>query len=663
MTEEMKALFTPYQIGKLSIKNRYAMGPMGATSLFDPNYAMTDRGIEYYVERAKGGFGLITTGVMIPDVNVDKPNLKVNAGPLYNPVKFRDSMVRLTDRIRAYDTKIFAQLSMGVGRNYPFMTAPSSVEVFNYPDMKSIEITKDQIKMKEEAVFEAAKLMKNCNMHGIEIHALHWGYLLDQFAMSITNHREDEYGGTLENRLRVCKELVEGIKSICGADFPVTMRLGLKSYIKSLNKASLTGEDEAGRTLEEGIRICKLLEEYGYDALSVDTGVYDSFYYACPPCYMPKGHALPLYAEAKKAVNIPILAGSRMGDPYICAKALKEGMADAFVLSRPALADPNLPKKVEVGTPEKIRPCIGCNMGCIGRHLDLGLPQTCAVNPRALHEIETKPKKAVVSKNIMVVGGGVAGMEAARTAAMCGHTVELYEKSDRLGGELIAAGAHSFKSEIYQLNDWYQLELKDLHVPVYKNVEVTADMVKERNPDAVIIAMGASPLMPKSIKGIDSSKAVSAVDVLEGHAKLGENVVVIGGGMVGCESAVDFAIEGKKVTLVEALDNVLSSEYVPIQHTMMLKDMMEQYNVDVKAAHKLIEINDEGAVVQPVYGGEAVTVKADTVVLAIGLKPNASLASDLRGCGIEVYEVGSVKKAGNIINSVHDAFEVAYNLE
>lgn len=662
MSEDLNMLLTPFNIGKLQIKNRFCMGPMGgAYGLFGGYHEWNDRAIEYYTERAKGGFGLIFTGVMSPDMKVEHFDPNQSQSPLYSPLHFRDAAARLAERCSAYDTKLFGQLTIGAGRNYPGQLAPSSVECFKYSQYKSIEITKEQIQGKVEQVAAAAGLLKSAGFSGIDVHALHWGYLLDQFALSITNHREDEYGGSLENRLRLCKELLDAVKGACGKDFPVTIRLSLKSYIKALNKASLHGEDEAGRTLEEGLQICKMLEEMGYDALSVDTGMYDSFYYACPPIYMPKGHALDLYAQAKKAVHIPILAGSRMGDPHVCAEALRKGQADAFVLARPALADPYLPRKIELGKAEKIRPCIGCNMGCIGRLLDQNLTQTCAVNPRALREIETQPHKSTEPKRIMIVGGGVAGMEAACTATRCGHQVELYEMSGQLGGELIAAGAHDFKPEIRELNAWYQGELADLEVPVHLNTQVTPELVREKKPDVVILAVGASPVMPKSIPGIDSDKAISGVDALLGKRKLGEKLAIVGGGQVGCETAVDFAQKGKKVVLVEALPHILSAEFVPTQQKMMLEDMLEDLKVEIRCGWKLVSITQEGAVVESSDGTQE-TISADDVVLSMGLKPNPSMAEALRGCGAAIYVIGSGKKNGNVMNAVHQAFEVTYHL-
>ena len=660
MSNKYQELFTPFKIGKVTIKNRFCTGPMGISGIQGSLQDWGPNVQEYYLERARGGFGLITTGVLFADTEIDPFDPKYSKAPLYNPAVFKKGAQHLVERIEAYGAKFFCQASMGLGRVAPGYKSPSPLPNYYMPDKITTALTHDEIKRKIDQVVRTAQLYKNSGVHGVEVHAVHWGYLLDQFVMTMTNHREDEYGGSFENRMRVLKEIVEGIRQTCG-DYPVVVRLGLKSYVKAFNKASLTGEEEAGRTLEEGIRICKELEKYGVDALSVDTGTYDSFYYACPPSYMPKGHALDLYAKAKEAVNIPIMAGSRMGDPDLCLKALQQGKADAFVLARPSLADPYFPRKTERGTPEKIRPCIGCNYGCISKANDLGEFPGCAVNPRALREIEYPEKKAAFPNDIIIVGGGVAGMEAARSAIMMGHKVKLYEKSDHLGGELLAAGNRPLKGEVSDLNEWYQRELKDLNAEIHLNTEMTAEKIIDAHPDVVFLAQGASSVMPRSIVGIDHEKSVSALDAMEGSKPVGDSVVVVGGGEIGCEVAMHFVLQGKKVSLVEAMPDVMSVEFVPRQCKQMLKDMMEYHNVPVYTGHKLVEINDSGALIES-SEGERKTLIADTVIMSIGMRPNPSLKEDLAGNGIDVYEIGSGKRQGNIYKAVHDAYEIVYNL-
>jgi 2-enoate reductase len=632
---------------------------MGGFTVYENNGAFNSNGYDYFIERARGGFGLIFSGALAPDMEVDPFFPQYSTSPAYSPNNFKRTALFLNERMSAYNAKMFTQVTMGFGRNYPGLHAPSELPVFWAPEMKTPELTKEQIKKKIDSMVQAAALMKDSGFAGVEVHAMHWGYLLDQFAMSLTNKRTDEYGGTLENRMRCAKEVVEGIKQVCGSDYPVTMRLALKSYVKGFNQASLSGDDEAGRTLEEGVKISKLLESYGYDALNVDAGIYDSFYYAAPPIYMPEGFMFDLAEEAKAAVDIPILTGGcRLVDPVLCEAAIEDGKTDAVVLARASLADPHLPKKVEMGRPDKIRPCIGCNQGCM-LPLLTGGDASCAVNPAASREGFYSISKSQQPKNVVVVGGGAAGMELARTAKIRGHNVSLYEKSGQLGGNLLTAGAHSYKNVILQLNSWYRQELKDLDVPVYLNTELDADAIKGKNPDIVVLSVGAVPVVP-NISGIDDPKVITGVDALVGKRSIGENTVIIGGGLVGCEIAIDYAKEGKKVTIVEALDSILSAgEPVPLPNLMMLNDLIAHYKVNVITGNRLESVNEKGVVIAPSNGGESQEIPADTVILAVGFKPVPSIASDLYESGIEVHEVGDGRKAGNIKTAICEAYEIA----
>ncbi|MBQ6123110.1 MAG: NAD(P)-binding protein, partial [Clostridia bacterium] len=437
----------PYRIGGVEIKNRFAVVPMTMGALtYDEQGGFSDNFIHYLELRAKGGFGLIIPGAATTDRSVDPyaalgPNVIENA-------HWQERAKVLTETIHNAGAKIFCQITMGLGRNYPGLPGPSENPVWRNPDMKSPALTVEQIHSKIADMIEAATVAQACGYDGVEIHAMHWGYLLDQMAMSFYNRREDEYGGSLENRLRCAREIVEGIHDKCGRDFPVGMRLGLKTYIRDYDKATLTGEGEVGRTLEEGVEISRLLEKYGYNYLNTDTGTYDSFYYACPPMYNPQGFMIPLAAAAKKAVSIPVMAGGRMQDYDLAAAAIEAGEIDAVGLGRPSLADPDYPNKVISGRVEDIRPCIGCNMGCFRRCVETGEPVSCAVNPQAARELVVGLKPGEGNKKVVVIGGGVAGMEAARTSALRGYAVTLFEKGDHLGGHIVEAGAHDFKKEI-----------------------------------------------------------------------------------------------------------------------------------------------------------------------------------------------------------------------
>ncbi len=648
----------PLQIGRLTIRNRFCMAPIGGGQHHLPGGGLKDETIQYLVERAKGGFGLIFTGAIAADGTVD-PYTGVGPTILQNPDAFKMTATELNERAGAYTTKIFAQITMGLGRNYLNLPAPSPVHVFRHPGEVSPELTRDQIKSKIESVVKASKIAKDSGFSGVEVHSIHWGYLLDQFALSMMNHRTDEYGGSLENRLRAAKEILEGIKQECGSDFPVSMRLGLKTFVKGFEQASLTGEEEIGRTLEEGIEIAKLLESYGYDCLNVDTGIYDSFYYACPPMYMPKGYLVELAAKAKEAVNIPILAGGRMNEADIAEKAIRDGKIDAVVLGRAALADPEYPNKVLTGHTEKIRPCIACNQGCITR-LQQGKQPTCAVNPAAMREVRYALRPCVQPKKVVVVGGGVAGMEAARTAAMRGHKVSLYEKNESLGGNLIPGGSHSFKKEVRELNAWYQNELKVLPVEIHTGEAVTADQLRNMDADVIIVAAGSVPVTPK-VPGIDDKKVIGCMEAFAHPEKVGQKVMVIGGGLVGCEMALEYAQDGKEVTVVEALPKILSAGIPsPIPNGQMIPDLFEHHHVAVLENHRLSAVEDGRVILES--DGQKKAFDADSVVIAVGFRPVPSMAQELQGCGAAVYEIGDGQKVSTILHAVWDGYEVGNNI-
>lgn len=648
----------PLQIGKLTVKNRFCMAPIGGGQHHLPGGGLKDETIQYLVERAKGGFGLIVTGAIAADCTVD-PYTGIGPAILQNPDAFKMTASELNERAGAYGTKIFAQITMGLGRNYPNLPAPSSVHVYRHPGEVSPELTRDQIKSKIESMVKAAKIAKDSGFAGIEVHSIHWGYLLDQFALSMMNHRTDEYGGSLENRLRAAREILEGIKQECGGDYPVSMRLGLKTFVKDFEKATLTGEEEAGRTIEEGVEIAKLLESYGYDCLNVDTGIYDSFYYACPPMYMPKGYAVELAAKAKAAVSIPILLGGRMNDPDIGEAAIRDEKIDAVVLGRPALADPEYPNKVLTGHTEKIRPCIACNQGCITR-LQRGKQPTCAVNPTAMREIRFALKPCVRPKKVVIVGGGAAGMEAARAAALRGHQVTLIEKNAELGGCMIQAGSHSFKKEVANLNRWYQQELKGLSVDIHTGTEATPDMVKSLEADVVILSTGYVPVMPK-VPGIENPMAIECMDAYAHPEKIGQNVVVVGGGLVGCEMALGYAMEGKQVTAVEALDTLMTAgeEAPPIPNGQMIPDLFDHCGVKVLTRHKLTAVGD-GTVTLASEEGEK-TILADTAVIAVGFRPAPSMAAELMDSGAVVYEITG-QNIGTILRAIWSGYELGNNI-
>ena len=649
----------PYKICNVEIKNRFTVIPMTMGSLsYDEEGGFSDNLINYFELRAKGGFGLIIPGAAATDYHVDPYSA---LGPNVNTNKhWQDRAKVLVDTVHKHGAKIFCQLTMGLGRNYPGLPGPSENPVWRTPDQVSPAMTKEQIQQKIADMIEGAVVAKECGYDGVEIHAMHWGYLLDQMAMAFYNHREDEYGGSLENRLRCAREIVEGIHEKCGRDFPVGMRLGLKTYIKDYDKATLTGEEEVGRTLEEGVEISRLLESYGYDFLDTDTGTYDSFYYACPPMYNPQGFMIPLAAKAKEVVKIPIIAGGRMQDYDLALEAVEKGEIDAIGLGRPSLADPDYPNKVISGEVEKIRPCIGCNMGCFRRCVETGEPVSCAVNPQAARELVIGLKPGDGEKKVVVVGGGVAGMEAARTAALRGYRVTLFEKSDHLGGHIVEAGAHGFKHEISKLNEWYQRELRDLGVDIKLEHEPCINCIRQQEADAVILATGTNEACPP-IPGLE--KALPSLEAIDHPEKIGSKVIIAGGGLVGCEIALDEAKKGKDVTVVEALDDIMAAggASAPYPNKQMITDLFDHYGVKVMTSTKLSEVTEEGAVVEKTDGSKE-SLAADTVISALGFRPAPNLKEEWAQLNLPMYEVGDATGAGTIMKAIWDAYEVANSI-
>lgn len=658
-------LFTNIRIGSLEIKNRFSLAPMGPLGLADAEGGFNQRGIDYYTERAKGGTGLIITGVTFVDNEVEEHGMPNVPCSTHNPVHFIRTAREMTERIHAYNAKVFLQMSGGFGRvtiptnlgEYP-PVAPSPIQ-HRWLDKTCRELTIEEIKNIVKKFGDGAYNAKRAGFDGVQIHAVHEGYLIDQFAIDLFNNRTDEYGGSLENRLRFAREIVEEIKKRCGENFPVTLRYSPKSFIKDLREGALPGEEfvEKGRDLPEGIETAKLLVEYGYDALDVDVGSYDSWWWSHPPMYQEKGLYMPYAKLMKKSVDVPILCAGRMDDPQMALKAIENGVCDIISLGRPLLADPEYVNKLRTNRVHEIRPCISCQEGCMGRIQEYSA-LNCAVNPQACRERYTAYNFICKPKKVLVVGGGAAGCEAARVLAIRGHKPEVFEQASRLGGNLIPGGIPDFKEDDIRLADWYTHQLKSLNVPVQLKTKVTKDFVLSSDYDAVIVATGSTP---KVISLGEDLKVYTAADVLTGKEEPGEDVTVIGGGLVGCETALWLAQNGKKVTIVEALDQLLSVNG-PLCHANgeMLERLIPYNNIDVITSAKASGYKD--GVLSIDVNGEEKNVKSDSVILSIGYKPENKLYEALKLEVPELYELGDARQVANIMYAIWDAFEVASHI-
>lgn len=682
MSTQFKNLFTPYKVGGVEVPNRIALMPMGVFSprLMNPlTGAYTKEGADYYIERAKGGTGLIITG-LVPIVPMPYLN------PVNRPDEYVKEMKYLMDGIHEAGSKIFVQMTAMTGRSAhctqeeAVTSLPSVSALPNVwdPTITHREMTKAEIKQIVENFATVASLVKEAGGDGVEIHAVHEGYLLDQFAIAFFNKRTDEYGGSLENRLRFPKEIVEAIKEKCGKDFPVSLRFSVKSYIKGFNRGALPGEEfeEVGRDIEEAKEAARLLESYGYDMLNCDNGTYDSWYWPHPPVYMPKNCNFDDVKEIKKVVTIPVVCAGRFDDPAFADKAIGNGEIDVMGMGRPLLADPELGNKYYEGRLEDIRPCISCHQGCLARIFQ-GKDISCAVNPACGREKSYTVTPAETKKKVMVVGGGLGGMEAARVCAIRGHEVDLFEKNDKLGGMFIAAAAPDFKEDDKKLIEWYKLQMEKLPIQIHLNTEVTKEMTE--GYDEVFVATGATEKKVNT-PGFDAPNVTYAVDTLLNTTIEGENVLIVGGGLTGCEIAYDLCKAGKKVTIVEMASTIINAYGLSAANYNMLMELLDYYKVNV-IKNAVVEKYENGVatVVETEKNepnnanrakrmfclgaqGAKVTheIPADHVVVSIGYNANQKLYEEIKN--EHIHLIGDAKQPTNIMDAIWDAYEIARNL-
>ena len=524
-------------------------------------------------------------------------------------------------------------------------------------------MTLEQIHEIIEAFAKTAKLCKDAGVDGVEVHAVHEGYLLDQFAIEFFNKREDDYGGSFENRYRFATEIVKAIKESCGDDFPVSLRYSVESKMKGFCEGAMPGEDyvEVGRNMAESEKAAKYLEDAGYDMLNADNGTYDSWYWAHPPMYMPENCNLEDVAHIKKFVNIPVVCAGRM-DAEVGAKAVSDGKIDAVGVARQFLTDPEWITKMIEDRVEDIKPCICCHAGCFNFSSSKGHANTqdlkdtmglarCALNPRTMQSEKYKIEPAKKAKKIAVIGGGIGGMEAAIVCAKRGHSVILYEKSDNLGGVFIAAATPSFKEKDRALIAWYNREIAKYPIEIKMNTEVKD--LSSLGADEIIIATGA---VAKKIPIKGAEKAIEAIDFLLGKKEVGENVVIIGGGLTGCEIAYELFLGGKKPAIVEMQDDLITTPGICLANTSYLRDCFKANDLPVYLETGVCEIND-GKVLLKDKEGKTFEIDADSVITSVGYNP-APLAVK----GKNVHVIGDALKVGNLRSVIWGAWDVAMKL-
>jgi 2-enoate reductase len=648
-------LFQPGRIGSVELRNRIVMAPMGTTgALVGYNGTFSDRSIAYYERRARGETGLIITGLNLVSTKIDPWEIDgVNISISFDSFWKVPNFLQLTERVHDFGTKIFAQLTAGWGRVFPGslaeraarngfrFIAPSTMPLYWKPEIMARGMATEEVDDLVATIARAALIAKESQFDGIELHG-HEGYLMDQFTTALWNKRTDKYGGSLMARMEFVLSTVRAIQEAAGADFPIIYRYGVEHKIPG------------GRTAEEGIEMAKILEKAGIAALHVDAGCFDNWYWPHPPVYQPQGCMVSMADMVKPHVKIPVITVGRLGYPDLADQIIEEGKADFIALGRPLLADPDFPSKVRKGERESIRPCIGCHE-CLAR-IRRRQALSCAVNPQCGDEDRLAIHPASTLKKVMVIGGGIAGMEAARVSAARGHQVTIYEKSERLGGILYIAGHADFKRDINDLLNYQirQVE-KNKNIKVKLMSEVTMQVIESENPDVIFLATGSRPANKVGIRGLERTAWMTPDDVYLGDIPTGKIACIVGGGSVGCETAVYVAQKGWSVVILEMAGEVATDLHEANRE--MLLDLLRQHGVSVFTGTRVEEV-DAGVVIYRTSEGLK-RLPADLLVLAVGRQSVRELMQDIQGAAKELYVVGDCVAPGKIKDAVWEAFKLA----
>ena len=683
MDKRLEPLFTPWKIGNCEIKNRVVLTSMGGTDLFgwmEKNH-FDQMGAKFILKIAQNNVGLVLPGCQ----------------PVYNPMfgqwlyknkKMYEDLKAWMPEFHKTGAKLFVQLTAGFGRSFtissmmealytnpalraaskPFMdldkiTASASPSPNRWSDkVPSREMTVEEIHEMVYAFAESAKLLRDAGVDGVEVHAVHEGYLLDQFTLPYVNRRTDQYGGSFENRYRFPAEIVKAIKSACGKDFPVSLRYSVVSKTKGFRQGALPGEEfeEAGRDMAESEQAARYLQDAGYDMLNCDNGTYDAWYWAHPPIYMPENCNLADVEHIKRFVEIPVVCAGRL-DPRAAADSIAAGKLDGAGFARQFLADQRWVTKLMEDREEDIRPCILCHNGCFNMCHYEGVPNDqdladslnlarCAVNAETMQWDRHYAKPAASPKTVHIVGGGLGGMEAARVLKHRGHTPILYEKSGQLGGAFIAAGAESYKGKLRDLLAWYRRQMEKLGIEVRLNEEVTG--LARFGSDPVIVATGAAPI---TLDVPGHGRMVEAMEFLNGEKEVGRRVAVIGGGLTGCEIAYELALQGKEPVIIEMKNDLVAQKGVCLANSSYLREWFALHEVPVYLNATLTAVGEGKVFVN--QGGKAVEVACDSVISSVGYRP-----APLGGRRRNVRYVGDCKKVGNVKSVIWSAYEAAMKI-
>ncbi len=697
MDSKYNALFTPWKIGKVEIPNRIVQCSMGGTSLFgwmEPSHL--DKEAAYFLlNRAQDGVGLILPGMQcIKDA--------IGGRWLYqNEKMFKDLKVYM-EEFHKTGAKLFVQLAAGMGRSmaitkpmvmlleHPllgklaspvadldYITASASATPNRwYDEIKSRPMTVKEIQDQVDAFAKTSKKLMDAGVDGVEIHAVHEGYLLDQFTISNMNYRTDQYGGSFENRFRFPVEIVQAIKAACGPDFPVSLRYSVVSKTKDWGKGAMPYEKdfkEFGRDMEESERAVKYLADAGYDMFNCDNGTYDAWYWAHPPQYMPDNCNLEYVEHIKKFTDKPVVCAGRM-DPVKAAEEIEAGRLDAVAIARQNLVDHDWIHKIKAGQQDEIKPCIRCHNGCFNMAKFAGTPNIqhlgdslhlarCALNPTTMQHNRYKIVPTKKPKKVAIIGGGIGGMECALVLTQRGHKPVIFEKSNELGGLFLTASAMTFKENDKDLITWYKREIEKAGIEVHLGTEVN-DLNTLHGFDDIIVATGSVPRTMPQIKGFD--KTLTFTDVLKDKKEVGDKVLFIGGGQSSCEAAYDLLLNfGKHPIIVEYAGDLVAAQATCLANTSYLRDAMEYHKVPVYLHSTVTEITDKGCTVKNVQTGETFFVECDSVVNGIGFVPTpvGGKTASRKVKGREtIHRVGDCVAIGNLRTVIWRAWDVCMKI-